>query len=848
MPGTISLNEARIQLDILKNLSVFKCSLPEISTRHRDQIVISLRQEQKRVSIFEGEVLFALQVDQQNINKDKQDLFSYLSKQKKDLNIRHVSLVPLREAPERVIDRLTFAMISFQAMRQGIFTIFGRILFRPTLLTERLAHKAVEASTCIEDGYLKIFLDPTFIALTEISKTVRQNKTNIELVGLCSFRNKKLCPLVRQDGACDCLFPGKLGYYFKEVKVAELDKGQKEYLEKRFRICPKFATHTDFTLVKSSKNGKIFSAYPSYTVFLKLSKLDLSSNPELRNQYRKATLMSSVDRLKYTNEWIKQIFFSEQKGLQNWGAIKINDVEIPVEIILSVTNTSDLGSPQGVYKTYQIQDQQIVNDSLNPTPQSYSGGWLFTSRGAFDRWDPKRPFKSVSPYLIIPNEEQVIVPTRQLFNWLSDGNYQSRFKGDQDFAGINQPSNKGKYNTSFTNVFKEEENLFMVDGSLHSYHSAVEDIKRDWIINSNRDLNKHVIVIIPDDDDNENNPYYYEIKKILVEEGIPSTFITLETLRKLEDPNVAFGPILQSIWLNIYAKMGGKPWRLANQLENVHCFIGIGFGINPRMSGNNIFAGIAHVFDKYGSWIDVASDSTNLTETDLDSFDGPEKFTQGSASFKISQSVTQNIVYNALKLYQQKQTKTHENATNIVLHKLGQIYECEVIGFLEGIRQVLGSLGGCKLGILQIEQDHHIRLYGPPAESGKENYTIYRGSALQPSQTKLVLATTGRSHRQTASGLHTNYPGIGTPQPLLLTSIVPSQQILQKYGCTSNQLFDIVNLSRHTMALTQLHWGSLKDNVRLPITALYAQKVADLISKTDARINAWLGYYRPWFL
>ena len=74
----------------------------------------------------------------------------------------------------------------------------------------------------------------------------------------------------------------------------------------------------------------------------------------------------------------------------------------------------------------------------------------------------------------------------------------------------------------------------------------------------------------------------------------------------------------------------------------------LGFGINPELTGNHIFAGIAHIFDNYGSWIDVASDSANLTPNDLNSFEGTEKYTQGSASFKISQSVSQSIVYNAL--------------------------------------------------------------------------------------------------------------------------------------------------------------------------------------------------------
>ena len=848
MPGTILINEVRIQINTIKNLSVFKCSLSGISTRHQNQIELTLRNEYNRVSIFEGEVLFTLPVDQQNLEKDKQTLFSFLAKQQMDLNLKQISLIKLKEVPERVIERLTFAMISYQAMKRGIFTIYGHIFFKPTLMADRLAHKAVEMTTCIEDGFIKFYLDPTYIALMCITDTVRENRDNLELIGLCSYRNKNLCSLVRPDGSCNCLIPGKLGYYVQEKDMSQVEGDSKKYLLNRFDSCPRFSGHNKFIQVKASKKGTKYSLFPTYVVFSRLSRMDLSANPDVRNSYRKATLMGSQERLNLTNEWIRQIFLIDHKELLNWGKIKVNQVEIPVEIVLSIAHAVDPEISQGIYKAILVPDQQITNDSNNPIPQSLSGGWLFTNRGSFDRRDSNRPFRTISPYIVVPNREQIVTMCRQLINCFSDGQYKSRCKGDREFLGINLPENKRKYNTSFVNAFNEEEGVFYIDETIQDYQKAAQDIIREWNVSSNRDPNKHVIVIIPGDDETDDNPFYYQLKKTFVEEGIPSTFITLGTLNKINNPEIAFGPILDSLWLNIYSKMGGKPWRLANSLGNVHCFIGIGFGINPEATGNHIFAGIAHIFDNYGSWIDVASDSANLSQNELSSFEGLEKYTQGSASFKISQSVSQNIVYNALKLYQQKQTRTHENATNIVLHKLGQIYECEVIGFLEGIRQVLGSLGNCKLGLLQIEQEHHIRLYGAAAQTAKENNTIFRGSALQLNSQKLVIASTGRSYRQTTSGLFMNYPGIGTPQPLLLTSILPNQQILQKYGCNINQFYSSEDLAKHAMALTQLHWGSLKDNVRLPITALYAQKVADLISKTNMRINPGLGYFRPWFL
>ena len=293
--------------------------------------------------------------------------------------------------------------------------------------------------------------------------------------------------------------------------------------------------------------------------------------------------------------------------------------------------------------------------------------------------------------------------------------------------------------------------------------------------------------------------------------------------------------------------MGGKPWRLAGQLENVHCFVGIGFGLNTdkENKGKHIYAGVAHVFDRFGSWIDIASGSQQLSDLEFESFDGTQKYLQGTDSFKISEVLTQGIVYNALRLYQQNQTQTREPPQNIVIHKLGPVFECEVLGILEGVRQILGTLERCNIGIVQIEQEHQVRLYGLHSEEDRLDRTVPRGIGLIINKQKIALASTGSSQR----GSKTYYIGIGTPQPLIITSILPSPSILTKYGLQSEQFYSTLSLTRHIMALTQLHWGSIRDNIRLPITAMYAQKVADLISKTKAtNLNTWASFHRLWFL
>src|SRR5207244_1452151 len=118
-------------------------------------------------------------------------------------------------------------------------------------------------------------------------------------------------------------------------------------------------------------------------------------------------------------------------------------------------------------------------------------------------------------------------------------------------------------------------------------------------------------------------------------------------------------------------------------------------------------------------------------------------------------------------------------------------------------------------GILQIEQDHQVRLYGDAVlgdENKRVSHTIHRGAGLIMNEYKIALATTGRVSRGKKY-----YPGIGTPVPLLLTSKIPSASLLQQYGCNTAQFYSVDSLARHVMALTQLHWGSTREIVRLPI-------------------------------
>ena len=843
MNNNLYINEVRIPLEKIQDLKALKYQAQGLSAGHKKKIEFQLTQFLQRTSLFEGDVLFCI-VNQGNDEREERELLSkFLNEQIRNFSPKSLEGINLNAIPGRTLERLIFAIVSNQAYKKGLFTIYGRTLFKPTQQEGKLAHVATETTLFLDDKYAKLDLTPTFIALVNINQTYREERHDLELVTLCKHRVG--CPLSEKDGSCPYQNPGKLGYYSKEISIERLPSDRQQSFKSAFEKCPSISEIKKVVLVKASKKADSTLAFPPFIVHARFSKTDLATEIQLARKYRNATLMNSAKRFNETSLIIHEIFNLNDdvtSGTARWG-IQVNDVELPVDIVFFESQDISSISKAG-YKAIQIPLQNVVNDMQNPQPKSFGGGWMFSTWGAYDRNDANRIFDKVNPYLIVPKE--FAFKARSLLNILTDGEYKAKTsaKNDTDFLGINRAESRKKYNTEFINVWDVEEGVYTVEDPNVDYWKYVLDIKRDWNKDVTKDLSRIALVVVPSVDEDDENSIYHRLKKVFVEEGIPSQFITTDTLDGLDNGNIAFGPILQSLWLNIYSKMGGKPWRLANRLGNVHAFIGIGFGLNPREKRNYVYAGVAHVFDRYGSWVDIASDYEDVSDDERKDFSSPDKFTQGTSSYKISRNLTQSIIYEALRLYQQNQSQTGESPKNIILHKLGKIYDCEVIGFLEGIRQILGTLDNCKLGILQIEQEHQLRLYGDSDSKPMVDRAIMRGRGLILDTSKLVLATTGSVLR----GSKKFYFGIGTPNPLLLTSVVPSNDLLEQYKCGVNQFYKIEELTNHVMALTQLHWGSSRDNIRLPITTLYARKVADLISKTGAKVHTWTKYNRPWFL
>lgn len=844
MKKSLYINEGRISLKAVHKLKALKYSSRNLSSKHKKRIEQTIGSELQRVAVFDGNILFCIVDQEASIDNEKAVVQEFLTKIIREFEEDLVLPITLLQLPQSTVERLIFALLAAQAQSQGIYKLRGRTLFKPST-TKKKGHYAVETTLTTEDDWIKIYFVPTLTVLTGVDESKRSEMEDVPVIGLCRFRRD--CELADATGNCKFFPIGHRGYFAEKNSSSQMPTVLKEKFTNYFKDCPQVGNCQEVISVKATKGAKNVNRYPDYAMQLHFADSDFA-NQKQKTSFRNSTLMLSAKRWDETVKWINRIFFGSQEEIleETSSIITQGGVALPIDFLINDEHL--LGKTTPIYKPLYFPDQKIVINQQNPRAFSYGGGYQFGKYGAYDRNDSNRPFDKIEPFIIVPNDNRMVSQVRQLMTYFGDGyTAKQRAWGDRTFEGLNEADGRGKYNVEFVNPWDTEDILYVSDTSDAGYLQTVEDAVRHWNITDASNPNKFIFIVKPPENSPSNSQHlYYDLKSRLDGEGIPNQFITFDTLDKLTDPKVAFGPILQSLWLNIYAKMGGTPWRIENEIGNVHCFIGIGFGLNPASVGNHIYAGVAHIFDRYGNWVNFASDSRHISRGERQSIEA-SNYLEGTASFKISQETTEAIVYNALSLYKSKQNISGLPAQNIVLHKLGPVFESEVFGFLNAIKRINGNLDTCKLGILQIEQAHLRRLYGSievnntnQKQFKKLNRTVLRGMALRINHSKLLVATTGRSHA--------SYFGIGTPNPLLLTSVEPSPQLQKMYSCRAEQFYTVEILGRHVMALTQLHWGSTQDNVRQPITTLYAQKVAELISKMDTKIDTWTTIHRPWFL
>jgi hypothetical protein len=823
---SVAINEVKLPKEDINTQEASVITVPNLSIGHSEALRIKLFTACDLVSIYYGNRFYCL-----STRESQRDAASVLSERIRDLGEVREDKTTFSNLDEKVRERLLVELFRHVASKAKFFAIYDRVFFQAGADVDPFSTPSFELSVKeLQDCY-GYFINPTRLSMTNCTRLADRLREGDRLIRLCSKRFD--CSVFVEEGRCKYSYPTYIGLLSQFIRrdseefTTELDDLYSNYDE-----CPSL-DNGDFWIlhVKRTKDAKRERSLPSFLAFRELTKAEQRLFG-IEKEFRDKSLSSPAVRYLHTKNIIDEVFKND--------SMNIND--------LSLRARPEIGSFQQIPQeglVVGLEEPLLQFDPINEHLCSVEPSSLFF-KGVYDALSVYRPFGTIKPYVIVPRDTNRAM--NQLLSWLSSGrNYTDR-EGRQkvDFVGLNHRFSK--FNCKF---LAPQENEYFYADTEDTFIEAAEAIVNQW----NNDDERVVLVVLPEavDDDGQEGRYgeyarpfslYYRLKKIFVENGIPCQMIEKDTFSRMDRY------VLQNLLVNIYSKMGGRPWSLHSPLSDVNAFIGIGFGLNPKETEKHVYIGVANVFDSHGEWLDICSDHKDITDQERDSFFGYEAFTERSASYKLSEAMARKITEDALRRF--KDTNPHIGyPRNVVVHKNGGLFQCEVKGITEALR-VLEQSGAAfeKIGLLSIIQDHNYRLFGNE-ESFDRGYRVIkdrpprRGITYFLKEDEALLCTTGKFYGERPGGMKLVYSGLGTPRPLLLRNhkINP-----KNYELPELQLYPFIDLIGQVFGLSKIHWGSLRTDIHLPVTSMYSNRVAKVISKSGIRTIPRPATKRPWFL
>lgn len=794
LPDSIGINEVRIYKDELANIPVRKCYFAPNSR----YILDAISWKEGYVPVYSGPNCVYL-------ISTKRDATSLPT----EINIEiSRDLDRFCELPSEIARRFVFAMLRRSAQSVNYYKSVGWQIF--SLKTRfRYGHYAVNVDIRDEKECYAIYLDPTTLVLMPVTEVCADSLwTGRPLM--------KLVPPSYYDQIKEwrhSIYPSRVGY-FAEIQKVQQDLAQIQ--------------SNDVIKVKAARTSRNLTEYPAFALRIIATLTEIEVLNLSVSSFRELHPLSS-NRLKETKQWVAKLFPGD--------LLVVNDREIHIENRVTKFQKMSQYCRRNTQPTSQLwyRDVQLLFDSLG-TKTDYSQRNGLRKYTPFDENSRNRPFDKIKPYVIMPGD-LAQATLYEFLDYLENGytKRQHTTSGDDSFEGM-----KDIFKVDFTPP-DEDDIVFLDEGSLQEYEQAARTLLRRWAVSENKDKNRIVIVVIPEKFtiDDSHDPYI-PLKRLFIEEGLPSQMLEIGHLRDLGNVSLGYGYLLWNFALDLYVKLGGKPWTLAQQINNVHCLIGMGFGSTPE---NSLYVGIANVFDENGQWLSFASEDKELTEEERESLRNLEHQVIGTSSYKLHQDLTSRIINDSLEVY--SLSSNANVATKVVLHKNGKVYAPEALGFLQALSSKMldgaRKLSGARFALVSIIKDHNLRLYGPlyselplPMRN-----TVSRGAVQILDENTAVIATTGKNHMY--------YPGIGTPKPILLERYVPSEEVLKSTGFDIGQIYSIEEICEQVLALTQLHWGSI-GNIRLPVTSEYAQRIANFVARSRVTADMLLKLKRLWWI
>jgi hypothetical protein len=821
----IAINEVRFPKEEIDPREVSVIAIPKLSVGHSESLRVKLFIACGMISIYYHNRFYCLPTQE-----SREDAVSVLSERIKDLGEIEEEKTRFSDLDEAVRERLLVDLFMHVASKSNYFAIYERVFLRADENIDPFFTPAFELTTREYQDSYAYFINPTHLSMANCTRLMNRLKVGDRLMRLCSKRFE--CSLFLEEKRCRYSYPSYIGFLSEHIsRDSEGFDSELENLKELYDECP-CVEDQDFGIlsVKRTKDTRTEYAYPSFLAFRELTKEERHLF-NIENEFRKKLLPPSSVRYLHTNTIIDNIFRND--------SMSINSLSLPVTVELR--NFHELS---GEDVAAGLEEPLLQFDPINDELCSIEPFSLFY-KGVYDASSADRPFSAIKPYVVLPIAAKDNLD--RLLDWLANGKTYIDGQGREKFEFVGLNHRWSKFNCRF--VLPQEHEYFYADKEEDFLENA-RTIVNQW----DHDNERIVLIVLPEalyDEEEERygeyaKPFslYYQLKKILVENGISSQMIDESTFTRVDRY------VLQNLLVNIYSKMGGRPWSLHSPLGDVNAFIGIGFGLSPKDTGKHVYIGVANIFDSHGEWLDICSDHTDITDEERGSFYGYEAFTERSESYKLSAQMARKITEESLKRF--RDANPHIGyPRNVVIHKNGRLYDCEINGIMEALKKLEQSGAAFeKIGLVSIIKDHNYKLFGNEDSFERGNRVIKdrppkRGAVYFLNESEALLCTTGKFYGERSGGMKLIYSGLGTPRPLLLRNHVVNRE---ECGLPELELYPFIDLIKQGFGLSKIHWGSLRTDIRLPVTSLYSSRVAKIISKSGIERIHRPAAKRPWFL
>ncbi len=381
--------------------------------------------------------------------------------------------------------------------------------------------------------------------------------------------------------------------------------------------------------------------------------------------------------------------------------------------------------------------------------------------------------------------------------------------------------NEQWFKMGMVNKYKLQDIEFIIE-EIPNYttQAYIETIKKSIRLNSDSLFN---LAIVETKNEwktfsTENNPYYH-VKAYLLSLGIPVQFIITENAKKIDK---YLDPLLNSLALQMYAKLGGTPWALP-ATSNIDREIIIGIGSSTLRS--NSFTGAAQS-KIVGITTFFSSDGTYLFGNKCRDVSYTEYFDELLSNLK--SSITE---------LSRKDAWNPGDTIRIVFHVFKPIknVEAEVVGQLVSMFYQYNI----RYSFVTITDAHPFMFFDMlqagvnAGNSVKGQYIPLRGTAVILSDTTCLLQMKGPQQIKTDRQ--------GASRPVLIH--IHEKSTYKDLYYITQQIYNFTNLS----------WRSFLP-AQMPVTLYYSDLIAEMLGRLR-QISSWNPEvingdlkFKKWFL